>query len=140
LASIRQAQGEAAAAEALDRLLAADFRKLRTQDDDCDNFLSAFMFGMVPYRDASFLREGQVVGFEKGASYTDCLEDIAHARSICEALGKDYIVVDLTDPEIGFPVAQVIIPGYSDVLPFHPATSPALFRQAKRSEVIAAYA
>ncbi|MFP6905879.1 MAG: hypothetical protein VCG02_11720 [Verrucomicrobiota bacterium] len=35
--------------------------------------------------------------------------------------------VDLSDPAIGFPVAQVIIPGYSDILPYHPASSPVLF-------------
>ena len=33
-----------------------DFRRLPTRDDDADNLLSAFMFGMVPYRDADFLR------------------------------------------------------------------------------------
>lgn len=125
--------------DALEALLNADFRRLRTKDDDCDNFLSSFMFGMVPYRDASFLREGERIPFDKGPCYEDCLDDIAHARSICEALGRDYVVVDLTDPAIGFPVVQVVIPGYSDVLPYHPAGSPALFRQALRSEVIAAY-
>lgn len=139
LDEVREKEGEAAAATALDRLLAADFRQLRTQDEDCDNFLSAFMFGLVPYRDASFLRQGERVAFDKGRCYPDCLDDIAQARSICEMLGKEYVVVDLTDPEAGFPVAQVIIPGYSDVLPYHPAGSPALFRQARRSEVLAAY-
>ena len=139
LESIRKTQGEAAATESLKQLLAADFRNLRTQDEDCDNFLSSFMFGMVPYRNADFLREGERVAFDKGTRYEDCLDDIDHARSICEALNKNYIAVDLTDPEIGFPVVQVVIPGYSDVLPFHPVTSPALFRQARRSEVIAAY-
>ncbi len=121
-------------------LLRHDFRQLRTQDNDCDNFLSSFMFGMVPYRDASFLREGEVVPFDSGPSYTDCLEDIAHAREICEALDKDYVVVDLTDPEIGFPVVQVVIPGYSDVLPYHPASSHGLFKQWTRTEVVQAFA
>jgi ribosomal protein S12 methylthiotransferase accessory factor YcaO len=121
------------------RLLDHDFRSLRTQGDDCDNFLSSFMFGFVPYRNADFLREGEVVAFEKGPHYADCLEDIAHAREICETLGKDYIVVDLTDPGIGFPVAQVIIPGYSDVLPYHPADSQGLFQRWTRTQVIESY-
>lgn len=120
-------------------LLAHDFRGLRTQPDDCDNFLSSFMFGFVPYRNADFLREGELVPFEKGPQYTDCLDDIAHAREICETLGKDYIVVDLTDPDIGFPVAQVIIPGYSDVLPYHPADSNGLFQRWTRTEVLNSY-
>ena len=54
-------------------------------------------------------------------------------------MGKDYIAVDLTDPEIGFPVAQVIIPGYSDVLPFHPADSRGLFQRWTRTEVLNSY-
>ena len=132
-------------AEAPDReaqvttLLDHDFRSLRTQGDDCDNFLSSFMFGFVPYRRAGFLLEGDVIPFDPGPQCTDCLDDIAHAREICETLGKDYIVVDLTDPAIGFPVAQVIIPGYSDVLPYHPANSHGLFRRWTRSEVLSSY-
>ena len=78
--------------------------------------LSAFMFGFVPYRRADFFLEGEIVPFDPGPQYRDCLDDIAHARSICEALGKDYIVVDLTEPQIGFPAVQVVIPGYSDVV------------------------
>jgi ribosomal protein S12 methylthiotransferase accessory factor len=123
----------------LARLLDHDFRSLRSQGNDCDNFLSSFMFGFVPYRNADFLRQGERVPFDKGPQYTDCLEDIAHAREICETLGKDYIVVDLTDPEIGFPVAQVIIPGYSDVLPYHPADSSGLYRRWTRTEVLHSY-
>lgn len=120
-------------------LLDHDFRKLPAQPDDCDNFMSSFMFGFVPYRNADFLRKGEVVPFEKGSSHADCLDDIAHARAICKTLGKDYIVVDLTDPEFSFPVAQVIIPGYSDVLPFHPADSNGLFQRWTRTEVLDSY-
>jgi len=120
-------------------LLDHDFRSLQSQPDDCDNFLSSFMFGFVPYRNAGFLRKGERVSFEIGPQYRDCLEDIAHARDICETLEKDFIVVDLTDPAIGFPVAQVIIPGYSDVLPFHPVDSNGLFQRWTRTEVLNSY-
>ena len=123
----------------LAQLLVHDFRSLRSQPDDCDNFLSTFMFGFVPYRNADFLRQGDLVPFDKGSQHADCLEDLAQAREICEILGKDYIAVDLTDPEIGFPVAQVIIPGYSDVLPFHPAGSHGLFERWTRTEVLNSY-
>ena len=123
-----------------DRILNHDFRSLKTQPDTCDNFLSTFMFGFVPYRNADFFKEGEVVPFDKGVRYEDGLEDIERAKDVCETLGKDYIVVDFTDPEIGFPVVQVIIPGYSDVLPFHPASSKALFKRITRTEVIASYA
>lgn len=125
--------------EQLAQLLDHDFRRLPTQGDDCDNFLSSFMFGLVPYRNADFLKEGDLVPFDPGPRYTDCLDDIAHARAICETLGKDYIAVDLTDPEIGFHVAQIIIPGYSDVLPYHPAGSQGLFRPWTRTEVLKSY-
>lgn len=120
-------------------LLDHDFRKLPTQPDDCDNFMSSFMFGFVPYRNAGFFRKGEVVPFNRTPPHDDCLDDIAHARAICETLGKDFIVVDLTDPEFGFPVAQVIMPGYSDVLPFHPADSNGLFQRWTRSEVLDSY-
>ena len=126
--------------ERLARLLDHDFRRIPTTGQDCDNFLSSFMFGFVPYRCADFLQQGEIVPFDRGVAYRDCLDDIAHARRICETLGKDYLVVDLSDPAFGFPVAQVIIPGYSDVLPYHPAHSEGLFRQWTRSEVLASYA
>jgi len=120
-------------------MLDHDFRSLPSQPDDCDNFLSTFMFGFVPYRNADFLHQGEIVPFDPGQDYPDCLDDIDHARRICKTLGKDYVVIDLTDPEFGFPVAQVIIPGYSDVLPFHPADSLTLFKPWTRSEGIASY-
>jgi YcaO-like protein with predicted kinase domain len=130
---IRASEGDAG------RILRHDFRRLQSQGHDCDNFLSAFTYGFVPYRTAAFLTEGEVVPFAPGDGYEDCLDDIAHARSICEALGKEYVVVDLTDPDIGFPVVQVVIPGYSDVLPFHPASSRVLFRPWTRDEVLHSY-
>ena len=80
-----------------------------------------------------------MVSFDRGEQYQDCLDDIAHARRICETLGKDLLVVDLTNPEFDFPVVQVIIPGYSDVLPFHPANSKGLFSQWTRTDVLESY-
>ncbi len=122
------------------RLLRHDFRGLRIVPPPCDNFLSAFMFGFMPCRDGAFLREGPIVPFDPGIRSGDSLKDVQAAVAICRELGKDMIVVDFTDPEIGFPVVQVIVPGYSDVLPFHPAGSPALFRRLSRSDVLALYA
>ena len=97
------------------------------------------MFGMVPYRNAGFLRAGEVVPFDPGQSCSDCLEDIELARAVCARLGRDMIAVDFTDPDGGFPVVQVVVPGYSDVLPFHPASSPALFAPVTRSAVLEAF-
>ena len=121
------------------RVLNVDFRNLKCVGDDGDNFLSAFMFGMVPYTHADFLKSGDVVPFDKGECFDDCLDDIERAKQVCAALGKDYIVVDLTDPKIGFPVVQVVIPGYSDVLPYHPASSRVLFKKVSQDDVLKAY-
>lgn len=125
--------------EKLRALLGHDFRRLGTLGADCDNFLSAFMFGMVPYRSADFLLAGETVPFDPGARHADLLGDIADAEKTFAALGLDFIVVDLTDPAVGFPVVQVVAPGYSDVLPYHPPSSPALFRAATRSEILQSY-
>ncbi len=123
----------------LNRVLAPDFRSLRSCDEAIDNFLSTFMFGFVPCRDAFFLEQGERIAFDPGINYDDCLDDIARAREICDLLGKDLIVVDMSDPDAGFSVAQVIIPGYSDVLPFHPPSSPGLFRHITRPDVLKMY-
>jgi len=123
----------------LKTLLDHDFRQLAAQPDDCDNFMSAYMFGFVPYRNADFLREGEVAPLTLHSSHDDCLGDIAEVCSICETLGKDCIVVDLSDPEHDFPVVQVIVPGYSDILPFHPADSDALFTRWTRTQSLESY-
>jgi ribosomal protein S12 methylthiotransferase accessory factor YcaO len=120
-------------------LLDHDFRQLPAQPGDCDNFLSAFMFGFVPYRNAGFFRAGEVVPLEAGEFREDCLEDLAEVCAICTTLGKDCIVVDLSEPETGVAVVQVVMPGYSDVLPFHPAGSSGLFRRWTRTEVLESY-
>ena len=124
---------------AQDRVLGHDFRSLKCIDSDGDNFLSAFLFGFVPCRDADFLREGDRVAFDRGECFDDCLDDIGAAGDICRTLGKDFVVVDFTDPKIGFPVAQVIVPGYSDVLPYHPASSDVLWRGWTREDVLCSY-
>jgi ribosomal protein S12 methylthiotransferase accessory factor YcaO len=104
----------------------ASIHERMESDDATDNFLPLFWFGYVPYVAAQFLQEGDVVPFDPGVKYADCLEDIAHAQEILAQLGMDVLVVDLTDPVIGFPTVQVIVPGYSDILPYHAASSPVL--------------
>jgi ribosomal protein S12 methylthiotransferase accessory factor len=107
--------------------------------DEADNFLPLFWFGYVPYRRAEFLRAGEVIPFVPDAVTGDLLEDIRHAGEICRMLDKDLIAVDLTDPAIGFPVVQVVIPGYSDILPYHPAASPVLFEGWTRHQVMGSW-
>lgn len=122
-----------------ERVLKHDFRALKCMPDDGDNYLSSFMFGFVPYARADFLKEGDLVPFDRGECFDDCLDDIEKAKEICRQLGKDFLVVDFTHPDIGFPVVEAIIPGYSDVLPYHPASSPVLFKQWSREDVLDSY-
>ena len=116
-----------------------DLRNLKCIPDDGDNYLSAFMFGFVPQKTADYLMQGRVVPFRKGENFMDCLDDIERAKEIIRMLGKDYLVIDFTDSRIKFPVVQVLIPGYSDVLPYYPATSRVLFRKYTRSDVLRSY-
>ena len=48
-------------------------------------------------------------------------------------------MIDFTDPEIDFPVDEVVVPGYSDVLPYYPAESHILFRQYNRQDILRSY-
>ena len=116
-----------------------DFRSLKCTTNGDDNYLSSFMFGFVPQTHAEFLKQGDVVPFEKGDCFDDCLDDIKKAVKIFKKLGKDYIIVDFTDPKIGFPVIEVIVPGYSDVLPYHPKTSRVLFEKITREDILKSY-
>ncbi|OGV68521.1 MAG: hypothetical protein A2283_19890 [Lentisphaerae bacterium RIFOXYA12_FULL_48_11] len=122
-----------------ERVLRHDFRALKCCADGDDNYLSTFMFGLVPQRNVDFLKQGDVVPFDKGDCFDDCLDDIKKAKKIFKKLGKDYIVVDFTDPKIGFPVIEVIVPGYSDVLPYHPRTSRVLFERITREDILKSY-
>ena len=121
----------------LQKLLEPDFRELRSPVGACDNFLSAFMFGFAVWRDASFLYEGEVIPIQHSDGYADSLEDIQAAQDVCASLQKEMFVIDLTNADYGFHVARVVVPSYSDVLPFHPSNSPGLFRKLTRSEVLA---
>ncbi len=126
-------------ASELAHLLRHDFRHLPAMPNHGDNFMSAFMFGFVPYRSADFMRQGEAVAWTPAPGFADSRDDIEQAWSLCAQLGKDLIVVDHSDPDIGFHVARVIVPSYSDVLPFHPASSPGLYRRLTRSEILRSY-
>ncbi|MDA3925311.1 MAG: YcaO-like family protein [Kiritimatiellae bacterium] len=127
------------AKEDQERVLKYDLRALKCVADDGDNYLSAFMFGFVPQMTAEFLKEGPVIPFCKGENFDDCLQDIAKAMEIFKQLGKDCYVVDFTDPEIDFPVVEIVVPGYSDVLPYYPADSRVLFQLYTRNDILNSY-
>ncbi len=126
-------------AEEQARVLKYDLRALKCIEDEGDNYLSAFMFGFVPHRHAEFLKEGDVVPYCRGDRFDDCLQDIEKALSIFKKLGKECYVIDFTDPEIQFPVVEVVVPGYSDVLPYYPASSRVLFQRYTRGDILRSY-
>ena len=41
----------------------------------------------------------------------DTREDVEHCRSLVEARGMEFLVLDQTRPDIGMPVVRVIVPG-----------------------------
>ena len=45
------------------------------------------------------------------AGTTDTREDVEHCRALVEARGMEFLVLDQTRPDIGMPVARVIVPG-----------------------------
>ncbi|MCX6997767.1 MAG: YcaO-like family protein, partial [Kiritimatiellaeota bacterium] len=116
-----------------------DFERLKCLGDDSDHFLALFKFGYISYTHADFLKAGEVLPFDRGPVFTDCLDEIEQAKSIFRQLGRDYLVVELTDPRLGFPVAQVVVPGYSDILPYHPRSSEVLFRGWTRNDIVGYY-
>jgi len=122
-----------------ERVLKYDLRALKCIPDAGDNYLSAFMFGFVPQVTAEYLKEGPVVPFQKGEVFGDCLQDIAKAKEIFAQLGKECYVIDFTDPEIDFPVVEIVVPGYSDVLPYYPPDSRVLFQHYTRSDILRSY-
>ena len=42
---------------------------------------------------------------------TDSRDDVEHCRALVEARGMEFLVLDQTRPDIGMPVARVIVPG-----------------------------
>lgn len=71
----------------------------------------------VSQKDISFLEKGDTIAFESSRS-ADILSEIESIKKICRELDTDFIVLDLTHPVLRFPVVRVVMPGYSDFLPF----------------------
>ena len=62
---------------------------------------------LVPKADEPARRASQYPAIES----TDTREDVEHCRALVEAKGMEFLVLDQTRPDIGMPVARVIVPG-----------------------------
>jgi YcaO-like protein with predicted kinase domain len=69
--------------------------------------------------DLSFLEEGETISYQPTITFKDCLKEIGELKEICKKRKSDLITINLTHPIIQFPVVRVIIPGYSDILPYY---------------------
>ena len=62
---------------------------------------------LAPAADEPLRRASQYPAIES----TDTREDVEHCRALVEARGMEFLVLDQTRPDIGMPVARVIVPG-----------------------------
>ena len=62
---------------------------------------------LVPSKDAPLRQAAQYPAIET----TDSREDVDCCRALVEARGMEFLVLDQTRPDIGMPVARVIVPG-----------------------------
>ncbi len=66
--------------------------------------------------DCSWLSPAPDAPLRQGPEYpeiesADTREDVEHCRALVEAKGMEFLVLDQTRPDIGMPVARVIVPG-----------------------------
>ena len=66
--------------------------------------------------DCPWLAASPDAPLKRGAQYpqietTDTRDDVEYCRSLVEARGMEFLVLDQTRPDIGMPVARVIVPG-----------------------------
>ena len=73
----------------------------------------------ISQKDISFLENGETIAYSNRRS-KDIFEEIEGIKKICRRLETDFILVNLTHPVLGFPVVRVVVPGFSDFLPFVP--------------------
>lgn len=73
----------------------------------------------ISVKDISFLEQGPTITY-RSAQYPDLVSEIEAIKTICSILETDFIVLNMTHPVLQFPVVRVILPGYSDFLPFVP--------------------
>ena len=81
-----------------------------------DDPLALWWWKTARLADCSWLAPSADVPPRTASSYpviesTDSRDDVDHCRALVEAKGLEFLVLDQTRPDIGMPVARVIVPG-----------------------------
>ena len=81
-----------------------------------DDPLALWWWKTARLADCSWLAPAADTPLCKASPYSaiesaDTREDVEHCRALVEAKGMEFLVLDQTRPDIGMPVARVIVPG-----------------------------
>ena len=81
-----------------------------------DDPLALWWWKTARLADCSWLAPAEGEPLRKASRYpvtesTDTREDVENCRALVEARGMEFLVLDQTRPDIGMPVARVIVPG-----------------------------
>ena len=81
-----------------------------------DDPLALWWWKTARLADCSWLAPSAEEPLRKASQYsvietTDTREDVEYCRGLVEARGMEFLVLDQTRPDIGMPVARVIVPG-----------------------------
>ena len=81
-----------------------------------DDPLALWWWKTARLADCAWLAPAEDEPFREASWYpavesTDTREDVDHCRALVEARGMEFLVLDQTRPDIGMPVARVIVPG-----------------------------
>ena len=81
-----------------------------------DDPLALWWWRSARLADCSWLAPVADAPLRKASRYpvsesTDTREDVEHCRALVEARGMEFLVLDQTRPDVGMPVARVIVPG-----------------------------
>ena len=81
-----------------------------------DDPLALWWWKTARLSDCSWLSPAENAPLTQGSQFPvieseDMREDVEHCRSLVEARGMEFLVLDQTRPDIGMPVVRVIVPG-----------------------------
>ena len=83
---------------------------------DVNDTLSRWWWDNAKIADHTYLAPASDIALRSGSDYpvpdtADVREEVEHCRAKVEAGGMEFMVLDMTRPDIGMPVVRVIVPG-----------------------------